>query len=400
MLKTAVTLFLSAALATVACGLPGCDAPQPNTPQADTMAAATRALKIFPRQEGGQDNASIDAFIACRTELTRLGYTTISNRDDADVVARIESTLAEEASLLTVKVNGQRRVSYRVSTQVIIEGMEGSTIFLGNGAYSSGDDDGPATMAKTLIGRLHQSGKLAAYASQLQHNREALALKAEQKKKEQQEAEEAEKQRVENEAKRKEDALWQASNSAGCAEPLTQTACDGVREYIKAYPAGRYTARARQALQFGEVRIQALLIENDWKAIDRGRCEAPKATSDCTPLQAHLDRFPGSPHADEARAILGKVDKKLQELAKAEKKKADAEEAQRKREEAAAEARRKREDAAEEARQKRETAAEEAKAKAEAMKACQEQCKDACIDWRTGGVRGPCLARCVARDCR
>ena len=104
------------------------------------------------------------------------------------------------------------------------------TVYLGNGSYSSDDDDGATTAAKAMISRMHQSGKLATYGAQLQRETKAAALKQRQKKAQEEEEKEAEQQRVEAEAKKKEDATWQATNLEGCTQPLTTTACDGMKK--------------------------------------------------------------------------------------------------------------------------------------------------------------------------
>lgn len=391
MLRSVANVFLASCFVVVTSA--SCAPSQPTTPQSDPLPASARALKLYPFLAGHENRISNNAFAACKAELTRLGYSLVSTKDKADLTLKLDIDLSEEPSLLNVVVNGKRSVSYKVSVRVIVSSLEGSSLYLGDGEYSSKEDDGvedgAMSMAQSVVGRLHHSGKLQAYAEQLQQTREAKATEA-RKKKEQEEADrKAELQRIEDETRQKEDALWNASNPAGCAQPLAFSACEGVKKYIENYPTGRYTTQARQTLQEGEAKIRILVIESDWDSIDRERCKTPKTTRDCIALQGHLDRFPNSAHAQEAREILGKVEKKLQELAKREKQMADAEEA-----------RQKREAAAEEARQKREAAAEEARAKAEALKACTEECRNSCMNWRTGGVRGPCLNRCVAIQCQ
>lgn len=391
MLRSVVVVFLASCF--VVTTSVDCAPSQPTTPQSDPLPASARALKLYPFLEGHENRISNNAFAACKAELARLGYSLVNTRDKADLTLKLDVNLSEEPSLLNVVVNGKRSVSYKVSVRMIVASLEGSSLYLGDGGYSSkeddGVDDGAMSMAQSMIGRLHHSGKLQAYAEQLQQTRDDEATAA-RKKKEQEEADrKAELQRIEDESKQKEDALWNASNPAGCAQPLAFSACEGVKKYIEVYPTGRYTTQARQTLQEGEAKIRVLVIESDWDSIDRERCKAPQSTRDCIPLQGHLDRFPNSTHAQEAREILSKVEKKLLALAKREKQMADAEEA-----------RQKRELAAEEARQKREAAAEEAKAKAEALKACTEECRNSCMDWKTGGVRGLCLNRCVTIQCR
>jgi len=34
-----------------------------------------------------------------------------------------------------------------------------------------------------------------------------------------------------------------------------------------------------------------------------------------------------------------------------------------------------------------------------ALESCKDACREACVNWRTGGVREPCFNRCVALEC-
>lgn len=372
MKKNLIMILWSAMIAVSGASLSGCETPEPTTPKAEAMTPALRALKIVPVLDGEKNPLATAAFDAVQSELVRAGYSVTRDEEASAVVARLDVSTREEPSVFTVVVNGQRKVTYKVTVRLVVEGKDGTSIFLAEQAHESSEEDGPSSTARTLIGRLRSSGKLGAYAAQRQKDTEARDLREQQKKEDEEEEKAAEKRRMEAAAKKKETDTWESSNVSGCTEPITPSSCDGTKAYLTAYPTGRFAAQARQALEVGTVKIGVMQMEADWQAIDLAACRTPKTPNDCDAVKAHLTKFAAtSTHRDGARAVLAKVEKRLEQLEKAAQAK----------------------EAAEEARAK----AEEKKA---AMESCRDQCKDACIDWRTGGVRGPCLQRCMARDCR
>jgi hypothetical protein len=160
---------------------------------------------------------------------------------------------------------------------------------------------------------------------------------------------------------------------AQCKTSTKRRGCRNVKRFIKRHPKSPRAAEAKQLLDDHIERQH----DHAWAAAKIKTCARPKTSRDCRGVRRYLRRYRKGEHATEARAVLKKIDKKLDALAKREEARDERE--------ARAEARR---EAAEERR-------EAAKQKRVCLKDCRaefSECNRSC--------RGLSSAFTCRRNCR
>ena len=153
--------------------------------------------------------------------------------------------------------------------------------------------------------------------------------------------------------------------------PRDEDGCERVKDYLAKYPTGLHAAEARAAVEKGTAAMVTMLDERDWNAANIAACREPKASTDCDAVKKYMNDHPTGAHVAEAREALDATQSKREKLEKKEERELE--------------------------REAKRIEAEEKKAQ---LEACKDQCREACVNWRTGGTRAPCFNRCVAMDCK
>lgn len=308
--------------------------------------------------------------ISIQAKLRQAGYQIVADEaSEHDAVVGVSEQTVQKNSLFTVRVNGQLRVSYTTHVTVSLR-SEGVTLATASAEYDTEDgidlDD-----LKRIVGAITEPAVMTRLAREVREQKTMAASAAKRKADE----EAASKRSAENAAKRKaereDESAWAQVVVAECTNPRDDDACEKLKDYLSKFPTGLHAAEARTALEAGTAAMVTMADERDWNSASVGVCREPRASTDCDAVKKYMNDHPTGAHVAEAREALDATRSKLGKLAEKEEREAE--------------------------REAKRIDAEEKKA---AFESCKDRCKEACVDWRTGGVRAPCLGRCVEMDCR
>jgi hypothetical protein len=291
----------------------GCGRPARGSETAASTSASAPAPDLGIQvlvQSGSQDAQPLVASVtsSLTSALTSAGYRLVERDGKPDVQAKVTVSATEEQSLFNVEVNGKRSVSYKVVLNAsFVSASDSSVVDQAVTEFSSSDGSVDAAAIDKIVAQLGSTGKLAAYSGKLK----AKAREEEQK------------------IEQQEEDLWRAADVESCRKPTASKACDGVRAYIQKYPAGKYTADGRKAMQEGDAHMASVEEESVWAASVVEQCQKPTKSYDCKPVENYLKRYPTGAHAADAKAAIKSSEKAREELQKkeeAKQKKASREE--------------------------------------------------------------------------
>jgi hypothetical protein len=229
--------------------------------------------------------------------LSTAGYKLIEKGGKPDIEAKVKINATEEKSLFQVQVNGKVQVTYKVQLSAsFVSVSENSVVDTVTSEFKSGDGSVDANAVNQLLAQLQTNGKLVAYAATLKKKAQDAEAKVQQA----------------------EDDLWKAGDVEGCKNPLTAKACDGVKAYMAKYPAGKYTADGRKAIQESEVKLARVVEEDLWKVASLEQCLKPTKSYDCKGIEEYLKKYPAGAHAEEGKKALKTSEKPLEALKKKE----------------------------------------------------------------------------------
>lgn len=232
--------------------------------------------------------------------FTTAGYSMVEKEDEAQVVAKVGLTAVEEKAFFKVMVDGKEQTSFKVTVSAsFVATSDTAVVDAATVEFVGADGQADEGALADLVMQVSTSGKLAAHAQALQDKVQA------------------EKDKV---AQAEED-LWKAANVEGCREPKTDTACDGVKAYLKEYPSGTHAAAGRQAMEDSKVKLAELEDDKAWEAADAEACKKPQSVDACKGVEKYLKKYPAGLHKDEAKSALKAAEAPLAQL----QKKADAE---------------------------------------------------------------------------
>jgi hypothetical protein len=280
----------------------GCGRPARGTETAASHAPSAPAPDLGIQvlvQPGSQDAQPLVANVtsSLTSALTSAGYRLVERDGKPDVQAKVTVSATEEPSLFQVQVNGKRAVSYKVVLDAsFVSASDASVVDQAVTEFSSSDGNVDAGAIQKIVAQLGTTGKLAAYSGKLK----AKAREEEQK------------------LEQAEDNLWKAADVESCRTAAASKACDGVRAYIAKYPAGKYTADGRKAMQEGDAHMASVQEENVWAAAVVEQCRKPTKSYDCKPVEDYLRKYPTGAHAAEAKSTLKSSEKTREDLAKKE----------------------------------------------------------------------------------
>jgi hypothetical protein len=209
---------------------------------------------------------------------------------------------------------------------------------------------------------------------------------------------------------KREGRSWRGLSVNRCKEPSTADACDGLRAYLRNFPAGRHAAEGRAIWNEAQPKVARLAEAEAWKKLDLKACSTGSPSDDshdvagaCGYVESFIGQYPNSEHVGEATAVLKRGKARQASLEAKFEARAREAEAKEERERKAEEARLEREAKAEEARQlaeKRRQEAEERRAEEKEMAECRADCRDVCIMARHRGERlAACVRLCVRNRC-
>ena len=284
-------------------------------------------LAVYVRVQAGTSDAgqfvpNVESGLT--TALTSSGYNLVTSEDGKpDIIAKVIVNAQQEKSVFAVQVNGQTRVTYGVKINAsFISAADSSVVDQAMTDFSSSDGTVEQDAINAILVHLSKTGKLTKYAKA---SKEKAQKAAEEKAaKEKKDADD----KVAKEQKAEED-LWQAANVEGCRKPKAANPCDGVKAYIAKYPAGKYTAEARQAVQDGQAEANRMAEEDMWKAAAVDQCTKPTKSYDCQGVEEYLQKYPTGAHAADAKTAMKSSEKAREDLKKKEdlnKKKASRDE--------------------------------------------------------------------------
>lgn len=270
-----------------------------------TKLAPAPDLKVLVVVKAGTSDA--EQFIpnvkaALTTSLTSAGYNLVDNEEGKpDVVAKVTVNATQKQSMFQVQVNGRVQVSYAVKLNAsFVSAGEAAVIDQAASEFTGKDGAVDQPAVDKILVHLSDTGKLVTYAKTAKEK----AFQAE-----------AEKKAAEEKA---EEDLWKAANVDGCRKPTAQNPCEGVKAYVAKYPAGKYTAEGRQAIQDGQAEAARMAEEDMWKAAAVDQCKKPTKSYDCKAVEDYLAKYPTGGHAADAKATMKSSEKAREDLKKKE----------------------------------------------------------------------------------
>ncbi len=331
----------------VVVGIASCTGVWAAEPPSQQPAAEVASLKIavsVDRSTTGMDTRAIAARV---TDLMMsAGYAIVQDARAADVRIDVSIQAREEKCFFNVNLNGKYRRCYEGTLSVTAIAARDTAVLIQvrQDFSASGSVDIERTGALTIdvpnkeleraLAAVRSSGKLEAFARQLQEWERDRARKEqvarEKKVREEEAARLAEEKRKAEEAQhaeRADDDAWAASSPDACRQPHELTACEGVRKYIAEYGAGRHAEQAQTYLKEAEPRLALLVDEANWKGTPVDKCARPTSSTDCEKVEAYISNHPTGTHAAEAMKVLKGASARVASLKKSEQARADAAEA-------------------------------------------------------------------------
>ncbi len=307
---------------------------------------------------------------AIQSRLTQAGYRVVHDSgDEHHAVVNVVEHTTQNQGFFKVVVNGRERVSYTTRATVTLL-SSGVAVATASAQYDPEEQIAPEDLNR-IVSAITDRAIITRLASRVQDQKafEAEALEEERrlKKARMRAAEEAEKKKAHDE----DEAAWAQVIVAECTTPREEDACLKVKAYLANYPTGLHAQEARTAMEQGTMAIAAMVEERAWNAVNVAACREPRSSTDCVAAEKYINDFPTGIHVAEAREAIDSTRDKREKLAQQEAREAE--------------------------REAKRIEQEEKKA---ALESCKDDCREACVNWRTGGVRAPCFNRCVALECR
>ncbi len=277
-IRSVAALALCSGFLLAACG--GGSSDKAEGPVDTSNLAPAPDMTMFVKVEAGSSEAQQflpNVKTALTNAFTAAGYKLVASEDaKPDMVAKVTVNATEEQSVFQVQVNGKVQSSFKVQLAAsFVASADAAVIDQATSEFSGKDGAVEQKAIDKIIVHLGTTGKLNTYAS----NAKAKVQAAE-------------------------DDLWKAANVDGCKKPQSAKACDGVKAYIEKYPAGKYTAEARQAMTDSEAEMAKMKEEEAWKAAAADQCKKPTKSYDCKGVEEYLSKFPTGAHAADAKAAM------------------------------------------------------------------------------------------------
>jgi hypothetical protein len=109
-------------------------------------------------------------------------------------------------------------------------------------------------------------------------------------------------------------SAWELTDVDSCRSPATETACDSVSDFVRRFPDDQQAIEARALVEAAEPRLAELREESAWAKIDVTSCKNPKETDSCDSVDVYLDEFPEGKHAEEAKRLRARAEKRIAAL--------------------------------------------------------------------------------------
>lgn len=291
--------LLGCALAMVvpACG--GSSAP-PATPVAVTGEVSEMPIMLKVEYASSEARQYADAVKSTlEAAMSTAGYKVVQNSREAGLIAKATITATEVPSFIQItNAQGQVQKSYKVNVGLAVSSAEDTQLLDQESTeFESGDGTINDTAVRNTIALITNRGKITAYSAGLVADAEA-----------------------------KEDDKWAKANVEDCKKATSDTACDGVKAYVKAYPEGKYVGEARKAQEEFKLARKAKQEAEDWARANPDDCKKPDEVEDCDGVSKYLETYPTGEHAEEAKKIMDGSKQAMKVLtAKAEREAASAE---------------------------------------------------------------------------
>lgn len=104
---------------------------------------------------------------------------------------------------------------------------------------------------------------------------------------------------------------WESARVQSCRVLAHSADCEGVRDYLEAYPTGEHAEGARKLLFAAEPKIPELRDDEKWKAAGAEACLAGQAEDACAMVAQYVETYPDGNHIDEAKKVLEKGKKNI-----------------------------------------------------------------------------------------
>ena len=276
----------------------GCD-DAPARPPASPVSFAARpdvTLRFVPMPGNDAMVSAVNG--ALQNQLVGAGYRiALDAKSPADANARLNVTTAEQPSMFTVVVNGQRRVTYLVTATLVLE-EAGTIIDQVSTQFEAPNGQVNPLEVGRLVTNLSQSQRLVSFGQFIQNRRAQQAQQAAQLAAQQQ-------QQAADEARRVQEEAWIKANPMGCQRPTSLSACEGVQLYLARYPTGAHAEEARGVLAASVPAFVALQRdEKVWATSGFEACLPGGAKDACDGVDIYVTKFPAGMHAGQAGQIL------------------------------------------------------------------------------------------------
>ena len=338
-------------------------------PQPKKAPASNETLELVLLVRPGRNTEELLLAESLKSELVRVGFQVAASEDaQHDAVLRVATEVRDETGIMTVYVNGRPKKNRVVRATVAIL-ASGAALETGTTEYNA-DEPIPRANLDELVAVIAKSPGLRALAARERTRRTTAAAEERQRVEEAERLSAAQAKAEKEQAEAEERAAWNQVVLSSCIDPKALDCCNAVFAFLQKYPNGLFAAEAKQALEVGQKRIDALEDEIDWTGAEVDRCEKPARSSDCDGAKRYLELHPLGVHAEEAKAAVQGSRSTIDSLRAAEEKKLAAEVER--------------------------DAAEEKKA---ARKACEKDCLGTvCFNVRPN-VLGICMDRCIQAEC-
>jgi hypothetical protein len=92
-----------------------------------------------------------------------------------------------------------------------------------------------------------------------------------------------------------------------CAAAAGPKACQALKQWLQQHPGSTHDAEGQTTLRTAAPKLRAL-DEHAWKAANVGRCRSPTTLDACDGVSDYVHAFPDGVHSDEAVGLLQAMD--------------------------------------------------------------------------------------------
>lgn len=274
-LVRAALLGCALAMVVPACG--GSSAP-PATPVAVTGEVSDMPIMLKVEYANSDARQYADAVKSTlEAAMSTAGYKVVQNSNEAGLIAKATVTATEIPSFIKIQnADGSVQKSFKVNVAVAVSSAKDTQLLDQESAeFESGDGAINDTAVRNTIALITNRGKITAYSAGL-----------------------------EADAAAKEDDMWAKANVEDCKKATSDSACDGVKAYVKAYPEGKYVGDARKAEEEYKLAVGAKKEAEAWARANADDCKKPEKVEDCDGVSSYLEKYPTGEHAEEAKSIM------------------------------------------------------------------------------------------------